>query len=68
MPTINVLSKNKKIVKTNSNENCHFYGHEKSLYVAWACFRNVLLLHLDRERDRCVPCLVHSLSEIRLRK
>ena len=25
-----------------SNENCHFYSHEKSLYVAWACFRNGL--------------------------
>ena len=24
----------------NSNENCHFYSREKSLYVAWACFRN----------------------------
>ena len=24
----------------NSTENCHFYSREKSLYVAWACFRN----------------------------
>ena len=24
-----------------SNENCHFYTREKSLYVTWACFRNV---------------------------
>ena len=24
----------------NSTENCHFYSHEKSLYVAWACFCN----------------------------
>ena len=24
-----------------SNENCHFYTREKSLHVAWACFRNV---------------------------
>ena len=23
-----------------STENCHFYSHEKSLKVAWACFRN----------------------------
>ena len=23
-----------------STENCHFYSREKSLYVAWACFRN----------------------------
>ena len=26
--------------QTISTENCHFYSHEKSLYVAWACFRN----------------------------
>ena len=39
VPTIYVLSKNKKIVKI-STENCHFYSREKSLYVAWACFRN----------------------------
>ena len=25
--------------KRNSTENCHFYSREKSLYVAWACFR-----------------------------
>ena len=30
-----------KKVKQNSTENCHFYSSEKSLYVAWACFRNV---------------------------
>ena len=29
-----------KIVKKNSNEDCDFYSREKSLYVAWACFRN----------------------------
>ena len=23
-----------------SSENCHFYSRKKSLYVAWACFRN----------------------------
>ena len=37
-------SKNKKNIK-NSSENCHFYSREKSLYVAWACFRNVNILH-----------------------
>ena len=26
--------------KNNSTENCHFYSREKSLYIAWACFRN----------------------------
>ena len=29
-----------KIVIKNSTENCHFNSREKSLYVAWACFRN----------------------------
>ena len=29
-----------KIVKNKKNENCHFYTREKSLYVAWAYFRN----------------------------
>ena len=28
-----------KIVQKKSTENCHFYSREKSLYVAWACFR-----------------------------
>ena len=28
--------------QNNSNENCHFYSREKSVYVAWACFRNAL--------------------------
>ena len=28
--------------KKNSTENCHIYIREKSLYVAWACFRNVV--------------------------
>ena len=31
-----------KTVKKKSTENCHFYSREKSLYIAWACFRNVL--------------------------
>ena len=29
-----------KIVKKKSTENCHFYSREKSLYIAWECFRN----------------------------
>ena len=41
VPTIYVLSKNIKMVKKKSTENCHFYSCEKSLYIAWACFRNV---------------------------
>ena len=35
-----VLSKKMKIVEENSTENCHFYSHEKSLYIAWACYCN----------------------------
>ena len=41
MPTINVFSKNKENIKTNSSENEHFYSREILLYIAWACFRNV---------------------------
>ena len=29
-----------KIVKKKTTENCNFYRDEKSLYIAWACFRN----------------------------
>ena len=32
-----------KIVKKNQPKICHFYSSEKSLYIAWACFRNVLI-------------------------
>ena len=39
-----------------STENCHFYSHEKLLYVAWACFRNDLNLSssmaLHRKSER----------------
>ena len=38
-----VLSKNIKKVKTKSTENCHFYSRGKSLYIAWACFRNDII-------------------------
>ena len=24
----------------HSSENCHFFSCDKSLYIAWACFRN----------------------------
>ena len=37
---MDVLSKNKKIVKKNQMKIVIFYWYEKSLYVAWACFRN----------------------------
>ena len=36
VPTINVLSQNKK------DENDNFYSCEILLYIAWACLRNVL--------------------------
>ena len=42
-----------KIVKKSSIENCHFYSSEKSLYVAWACFRNV---HPVLVRPRLLSC------------
>ena len=33
-----------------STGNCHFYSREKSLYVAWECFRN----DLTEKEIRCV--------------
>ena len=30
-------------------ENCHFYSREKSLYIAWVCFRNVFQQFLQAE-------------------
>ena len=26
--------------QNNLTESCHFFSREKSLYIAWACFRN----------------------------
>ena len=34
--------------KNKSSENYHFNSREKSLYIAWACFRNVLRLLKDK--------------------
>ena len=34
--------------KTNSTENYYFYSREKSLYIAWMCFRNVNKFQLIR--------------------
>ena len=28
--------------KYENSQNCHFYSRQKSLYIAWACFRNDL--------------------------
>ena len=48
--TIYVLSKNKKIFNF-----CiylfHFYCHEKSLYIAWTCFRNVSYVKKTKTDD-----------------
>ena len=30
----------KKVKKKKSTGNCHFFSREKSLNIAWACFRN----------------------------
>ena len=38
-----------KIVEKKSTENCNFYSRDKSLYVAWACFRNGLPFTLQEE-------------------
>ena len=42
VPTINVLSKNKKKIIKKSSENDHFYSREILLYIAWASLRNVI--------------------------
>ena len=44
MPTINVLSKNKKKYFKKSSENEHFYSREILLYIARACLRNGMSL------------------------
>ena len=36
-----------EISQNNSTENCYFYSREKSLYIAWACFRNVKLCYFN---------------------
>ena len=38
VPTIYVLSKNKKNIKKNSTENFQFLQLKKNLYITWACF------------------------------
>ena len=38
VPTINVLSKNKKKNNKFSSEKYQFYGREKLLFIAWSCF------------------------------
>ena len=44
-----------KKVKKKSNENYHFYSREKSLYIAWVCFRNDV-----NEKILCVPINIIS--------
>ena len=41
VPTIYVMSKNKKKYHNFSYENYYFYSREKSMYIAWTCFRHV---------------------------
>ena len=43
VPTIYALSKNMKIIKKNQLKIVIFTAVKKSLYIAWACFRNVKL-------------------------
>ena len=42
-----------------STESCHFHSREKSLYVAWACFRNVYNSH-DVSISHCSNTLVET--------
>ena len=43
-----------KIMKKKSNENCYFYSPEKSLYIAWACFR-IVNMKKCVSRDAILP-------------
>ena len=54
-----------KIVQIKSTENCHFYSREKSLYVAWACFRNGFGTSVSLEVWRCneIPMEILYLGE-----
>ena len=45
-----------KIVKKNSTEKCHFHSHEKSMYIAWACFHN----ENDNEKRDNKQCLLDT--------
>ena len=38
--------------KKKSTENCRFYSREKSLYIAWACFRNACFFFVTNN-----PCM-----------
>ena len=55
-PTINVLSKNKRIVKKKSTENCLFYSREKSqyMYIARACD----VMHVRYLNSTCITLIV----------
>ena len=41
-----------KMVK-KSTENFHFYSREQSLYIAWACFRNVQIWLILDDIQQC---------------
>ena len=43
----------------NSTENCHFYGREKSLYIAWACFRNEIQFCFFLHKNLICGCLLN---------
>ena len=49
-----------KIVKKNP-ENCHFYSREKSLYAAWACFRNDHFSLIGSRTQNTTTCLIDEM-------
>ena len=42
VPTILCFEQKHENGQTFLTENCDLYSREKSLYIAWECFRNVL--------------------------
>ena len=55
MPKIYVLSKNKKNIKKFHLKINIFFNREILLYIAWACFRNVLSFWSDRYAQSVDP-------------
>ena len=63
VPTINVLSKNKKKYYKLSSENNHFYSREILQYITRTCLRNdnvTIVLIMNRHHDE--PTKIFSIS------
>ena len=67
VPTINVLSKNKKN-KKYSTECFHFLQHKKNLYIAWATFGRVFIMRiLEPHHGKPTICICENKGADQLR-